>query len=103
VSAHLGCDPVFGSELSLAGLGKKYSGVIVFGNGKLNDPAKAEHLLAKGEIDFVSLAKGALADQAWPRKIAAGNQPIAFDPEMISPFATLDNVAGWRRRHEGRG
>jgi 2,4-dienoyl-CoA reductase-like NADH-dependent reductase (Old Yellow Enzyme family) len=103
VSAHLGCDSVFGSELSLAGLAKKYSGAIVFGNGKLNDPAKAERLLAKGEIDFVSLAKGALADQAWPRKIAAGNQPIAFDLEMISPFATLDNVAGWRRRHEGRG
>lgn len=99
VSAHLGCDPVFGCELSLAGLAKKYSGAIAIGNGKLNDPAKAEQVLAKGEIDFVSLAKGALADQAWPRKVAGGNRPIAFDPEMISPLATLDNVAGWRRRH----
>jgi 2,4-dienoyl-CoA reductase-like NADH-dependent reductase (Old Yellow Enzyme family) len=98
VCAHLGCDPIFDSDLSLAGLARKYSGAIAFGNGKLNDPAKAEQVLARGEIDFVSLAKGALADQAWPQTIAAGGQPIAFDPEMISPLATLDNVAGWRRR-----
>jgi 2,4-dienoyl-CoA reductase-like NADH-dependent reductase (Old Yellow Enzyme family) len=103
VCAHLGCNPIFDSELSLAGLAKKYSGAITFGNGKLNDPCKAEHVLAKGEIDFVSIAKGALADQAWPRKIAAGRQPTAFDPEMISPLATLDNVAGWRRRQAQAG
>jgi 2,4-dienoyl-CoA reductase-like NADH-dependent reductase (Old Yellow Enzyme family) len=98
VSAHLGCDPVFGSGLSLAGLAKKFSGITVMANGKLHEPAKAEQLLTTGEADFVAIAKGALADPAWPRKIAAGEAPIAFDPAMLSPLATIDNVAAWRRQ-----
>ncbi|HET9903578.1 MAG TPA: NADH:flavin oxidoreductase [Xanthobacteraceae bacterium] len=98
VSAHLGCDPVFGTDESLAGLAKKFSGLTVMANGKLHDPAKAEELLSAGQADFAAIAKGALADPAWPRKIAAGEAPVAFDPEMISPLATLDNTAAWRRR-----
>lgn len=98
VSAHLGCDPVFGGDLSLAGLAKKHSGLTVIANGKLHDAAKAEELLASGQADFAAIAKGALADQAWPRKIARGETPTAFVPEMITPLATIDNVAAWRRR-----
>ncbi|HEX2215760.1 MAG TPA: tRNA-dihydrouridine synthase, partial [Xanthobacteraceae bacterium] len=100
VSAHLGCDPVFGSGLCLAGLAKKFSGITVMANGKLHQAAKAEQVLANGEADFVAVAKGALADPAWPRKIAAGEPPIPFDPEMIAPLATIDNVANWRRQRE---
>jgi 2,4-dienoyl-CoA reductase-like NADH-dependent reductase (Old Yellow Enzyme family) len=99
ISAHLGCDPVFGADVSLAGLAKRFAGITVIANGKLQDPVKAEAVLANGEADFVSLAKGALADPAWPRKVAAGIAPIAFDPGMIAPLATLDNTANWRRMH----
>jgi 2,4-dienoyl-CoA reductase-like NADH-dependent reductase (Old Yellow Enzyme family) len=101
ISAHLGCDPVFDSGLSLAGLAKKFSGLPVIGNGKLQDPAQAEAIIARGEADFAAVAKGALADPAWPHKVAAGDSPLPFDPEMISPLATLDNVADWRRRKGG--
>lgn len=97
ISAHLGCDPVFGSGLSLAGLARKFSGITVIANGKLHEAAKAEQILAAREADFVAIAKGALADPAWPRKIAAGAEPIPFDPDMITPYATLDNIADWRR------
>ena len=98
VSAHLGCAPVFGTDKSLAGLGKRYSGLTHIANGKLHDPAEAERTLSQGEGDFVAIAKGALADPAWPRKIAAGAEPIPFDPGMITPLATLENTATWRRR-----
>jgi len=98
VSAHLGCAPVFGTDKSLAGLGKRYSGLTQIANGKLQDPAEAERILANDEGDFVAIAKGALADPAWPRKIAAGVDPIPFDLGMITPLATLDNISAWRQR-----
>jgi 2,4-dienoyl-CoA reductase-like NADH-dependent reductase (Old Yellow Enzyme family) len=98
ISAHLGCDPVFGTDLSLAGLAKKFSGATIMANGKLHNPAKSEQLLTSGEADFVAIAKGALADPAWPRKIAKGETPVPFDPEMLAPYATLDNVTSWRQR-----
>lgn len=98
VSAHLGAVPVFKQALSLAGLAKKLGGITVIGNGKLHDPALADALIAKGEADFFTVGKGALADQAWARKIAEGRTPIPFDPGMTTPLANLANTAAWRRR-----
>jgi 2,4-dienoyl-CoA reductase-like NADH-dependent reductase (Old Yellow Enzyme family) len=98
VSAHLGAIPVFDQPLSLAGLAKKFGGITVIGNGKLHEPKAAEALLAKGEADFFTVGKGALADQAWARKIALGQEPIPFDPGMTSPLATLANTSAWRKR-----
>lgn len=98
VSAHLGCTPVFDSGLSLAGLAKQSTGLTVIANGKLQDPNFAEEVLTKGEGDFCAIAKGALADPAWPLKVRAGQAPIPFDPGMTSPLATLANTAAWRRR-----
>lgn len=97
VSAHLGCAPVFGTDRSLAGLAKRHSGLTVMANGKLHDPAEAERALREDQVDFCAIAKGALADPDWPRKVAAGHEPVPFDPDMISPLATLSNTAGWRR------
>lgn len=99
VSAHLGCTPVFGSELSLAGLAKRSTGLTVIANGKLHDPKLAEEILVRGEGDFCAIAKGALADPAWPVKVRGGSEPIPFDPGMTSPLATLENTAAWRRHH----
>jgi 2,4-dienoyl-CoA reductase-like NADH-dependent reductase (Old Yellow Enzyme family) len=95
-SAHLGCAPVFGTDKSLSGLAKRYSGIAQIANGKLHDPAEAERALTQGEGDFCAITKGALADPAWPRKIAAGEVPIPFDPGMTTPLATLANTANWR-------
>lgn len=98
VSGHLGAVPVFNQPLSLAGLARKLTGLPIIGNGKLHDPKLADELIAKSEADFVSIGKGALADPAWARKIAAGQQPIPFDPGMTSPLATVANTTAWRRR-----
>lgn len=101
VSSHLGCTPVFDSGLSLAGLAKKFTGLPIIANGRLHDPAAAEDVLAKDEGDFCSVGKGALGDPAWPAKVLAGREPVPFDPGMLSPLATLENVAAWRRRLAG--
>lgn len=101
IAAHLGCAPVFGTERSLAGLARQHSGHVVIANGKLHDPEEAERVLAQEEADFVSIAKGALADPNWPQKILSGEPPIAFDPGMITPLATLSNTRSWRQAQAG--
>lgn len=97
-SAHLGCEPVFGTDKSLSGLARRHSGLTQIANGKLHDPAEAERAITQGEGDFVAIAKGALADPAWPSKIAAGVEPIAFNPGMVTPLATLANTSAWRQQ-----
>jgi 2,4-dienoyl-CoA reductase-like NADH-dependent reductase (Old Yellow Enzyme family) len=94
----LGAVPVFNQALSLSGLAKKLGGITVIGNGKLHEPSLAEALIGKGEADFFTVGKGALADPAWARKITEGKAPIPFDPAMITPLATLANTTAWRQR-----
>ena len=89
-SSHLGLAAVFGTENSLSGLARKYSGLPVMANGKLDQPEDAETALAQGEGDFVSIGKSALADYNWPRKIVADEPRVPFNPGMTMPYATLD-------------
>jgi len=89
-SSHLGLDPVFGTENSLSGLARKYSGLPIMANGKLDRPEDAETALLQGEGDFVAIGKSALADCNWPRKIVADKPRVPFNPGMIMPYATLD-------------
>lgn len=96
ISSPHGCGPVFGADVSLAGLAKRYSGAQVIANGGLNDPAEAERVLTGGEAEFAAVARGALGDPAMPNKIAAGEAPVSFDPGMLSPNSTLDHMAAWR-------
>ena len=101
VAAHHGVNPVFGTSKSLSGLAKEYSGLPIIANGKLHEPLSAESALKNGEGDFVSIGKGALADPHWPNKLLAGQVPIEFVPDMISPLATLENYYDWRTRTSG--
>lgn len=101
-SAHLGVTPIFETNNSLSGLAKKYSGLPVMANGKLQDPNLAEAALNANEGDFIAIAKGALADQKWPEKIADGENPVPFNPGMIMPYATLDcNESFWTNNPDG--
>jgi 2,4-dienoyl-CoA reductase-like NADH-dependent reductase (Old Yellow Enzyme family) len=96
VSSHLGCGPVFGTGLSLAGLARRHAGCKIIANGKLEDTATARALLNRGEADFLSLAKAALADPQWPSKVAAGQSPVPFDPGILSPDGSLASAAAFR-------
>ena len=98
VNAHRGFEPVFGTGKSLARLAREAAprDVRIVACGKLNDPLLAEALIEDGTADAAAIAKGALADPSWPAKIARGEAPVAFDPAMLRPYATLENVSAWR-------
>ena len=91
-----GGDEVFGSGRSLAGLARDYAGLPVIACGALHDPDAAGAVLERGEADFVGIAKGAIGDPALPRKIANGEAPVPFQPEMLVPLATLECTNAWR-------
>lgn len=96
VSTHQGLGEEFGTGRTLAGLAREFSGLPIIACGKLDVPDNAEQILMAEEADLVAIARGAIGDPSWPRKLAAGKAPVAFDPAMISPFATLDATAAWR-------
>ncbi len=96
ISTHKGLETVFGTDRNLADFAKEISGGTVIACGALNEPDRAEGLLARGEADFAAMAKGALADPDLPKKIAAGETPIPFNRDMTSPRATIQNTAAWR-------
>ncbi|CAM4460206.1 NADH:flavin oxidoreductase [Paenibacillus tarimensis] len=84
-------DPAFEKgQSSLAALAKRYGGVPVMANGKLDNPDSASTILAKGEADLITIGKGALANHDWVNKVKH-NQPLAvFQPDKIlSPDATI--------------
>ena len=51
---------------------KKVVKIPVIANGKLSDPDVAEKLLEEGKADFISIARGLLADPELPNKIRTG-------------------------------
>jgi 2,4-dienoyl-CoA reductase-like NADH-dependent reductase (Old Yellow Enzyme family) len=91
VTEHQALKPAF-SETgpTLVSLAKKYGQVAVLVNGNLNEPEKAESILADGGADLVTIGKGALANPEWPQKVAWGEELQVFRPENhLSPDARL--------------
>jgi 2,4-dienoyl-CoA reductase-like NADH-dependent reductase (Old Yellow Enzyme family) len=82
----------------LPGLAKSVTNLPVIANGGLDDPARAEALVTAGRADLVSLARGALANTDWPRRVDAKLPLAAYDPAMIRPAPTLENADAWRRQ-----
>lgn len=97
ISTHKGLETVFGTDRHLADYAKEYSGLTIVACGALNDPERADGIVARGEADFTAMAKGALADPSLPSKVGAGIEPIPFDRGMISPKATIQNTAAWKQ------
>ena len=78
---------------TLAELAKQYSGLPVIANGHLDDPADAAAIIASGTADVVALAKPALANRDWPRRVRTG-QPLSPDlPTDL--FGPLADVKDW--------
>lgn len=91
--------PVFGGAKTLAGHARDYYDGPIIACGALHDPETADQFIVRGGADFFAMARGALADPAWPRKVAAGETPISFDPGMTQPLATIENTRNWRAAH----
>ena len=84
--------PAFGEGPTLASLARKYSGLPVIANGFMHDADRAAAHVGQGDADFISLGRGALANANWPRLVQQGDTPTEFNPEILSPFANLENA-----------
>jgi 2,4-dienoyl-CoA reductase-like NADH-dependent reductase (Old Yellow Enzyme family) len=75
---------------TLAHFAKKYSGLPVIANGGLDDPRDAASIIDSGVADVVALAKAALANRDWPRRVRAG-QSLSPDlrPGLLGPVADV--------------
>jgi 2,4-dienoyl-CoA reductase-like NADH-dependent reductase (Old Yellow Enzyme family) len=82
----------------LPDLARSVSNVALIANGGLEDPARAQALMAAGRADLVALARGALANPDWPRRVDEKLPLAAYDPSMIRPAPTLENADAWRRQ-----
>lgn len=65
--------------------------VPVVATNRINMPEVAEHILAEGQADMVSLARPLLADPHWPRKAQAGEQ-ARINTCIACNQACLDHV-----------
>jgi 2,4-dienoyl-CoA reductase (NADPH2) len=63
------------SALAILAFGLKQAGVPaqIAASTRITDPFAAEEVLRKGWADYISIARGALADPDWPRKAEAGD------------------------------
>ena len=84
--------PAFSDGPSLAAIAKRHAGLPVLANGSLHDPGRASDFLARGDADFVSLGRGALANIDWPNRVQAGLPIHEFDGRILAPIADLSNA-----------
>ena len=77
-------------EATFAALARKYGKLPVIANGGLHDPGKAKEIIASGEADIITIARGALANSDWPYKVKNGDKLEDFQPEkVLSPDAKI--------------
>ncbi|MBW7453937.1 NADH:flavin oxidoreductase [Paenibacillus sepulcri] len=82
-------DPAFEeSGPTLAELAKKYGNTAVIANGGLDQPADAAKMLEKGS-DLIALAKAALSNHDWPKKVQNGQPIEPFTGDVLTPTPTL--------------
>ncbi|WP_380247130.1 NADH:flavin oxidoreductase [Kiloniella antarctica] len=84
--------PAFGKGETLSALAKRFSVLPVIANGSLHEANRAAALLESGGADFVSLGRGAIANSNWPNLTRENLLPRDFDPEILTPFADLNNA-----------
>src|SRR5262249_4066100 len=71
--------------LTITEVARRVADVPVIVNGGMDRRARAERLLRDGHADLVSLARGALANPDWPKRLAADVPFEPFEHEMIEP------------------
>jgi 2,4-dienoyl-CoA reductase (NADPH2) len=81
---------------SVAGRLRKEVGIPVVASNRINMPADAESLLARGDADMVSMARPFLADPDWVAKAAAGHSH-AINTCIACNQACLDHTVAIKR------
>ncbi len=82
--------PAFGAAgPSLVSLARRYApSLTIMANGSLDDPARAGQML-QHDADLIALGRGALANPDWPRLVADGRHPRAFNQSLLSPLGDI--------------
>jgi dimethylglycine catabolism A len=60
--------------------------------GKLDAPQDAERLVAEGQVDFVGIARGLLADPDWPKKVSGGEPDRIVRCDYCNVCKALDGT-----------
>jgi 2,4-dienoyl-CoA reductase-like NADH-dependent reductase (Old Yellow Enzyme family) len=87
-----------GSDRTLTQVARAIAKVPVIANGGLHDPDVADSLLRSGDADFISVARAAIANPDWPRRLRTGQSFRSFESEMIHPQATIEHTDRWMAR-----
>ncbi|WP_198953667.1 hypothetical protein [Rhodopirellula sp. MGV] len=82
----------------LSTMALRITGLPVIANGGLADPDLADDVILDKHADLIALGRAALATPDWPRRIANSERVIAFENEMISPSASIENTDAWFTR-----
>ena len=75
VSIVAAIDPMYyplNAFVYLASAIKQVVDIPVFGRGRITDPVQAEEVLAKNQVDMVSMVRAIMADPEWPNKVREG-------------------------------
>lgn len=87
----------------LSTMARRITGLPVIANGGLHDPDLADDVILDEHADLIALGRAALATPDWPRRIANGERVVAFENEIISPSASIQNTDAWFARKLAHG
>lgn len=87
----------------LSTIARRITGLPVIANGGLHDPDLADDVILDEHADLIALGRTALATPDWPRRIANREPVVAFENEMISPSASIQNTDAWFARKLAHG
>ncbi len=89
MSVPRGCYAQYGEAM------RRRLGVPVMTVGRINTPALAEEILARGQADFICLSRALIADPFFPAKARAGRA------ETIAPCIACNECIATVHRHKG--
>lgn len=84
-----------GYMVEIAAAAKKAVSIPILAGSRMNDPAIAEQAIKDGKIDAIVMARAALADPCFPKKVEMGQ------PEAIRPCIACNQACGYRMLTQG--
>ena len=90
-------DAIGSSTETFTKLARRLTRLPVIANGGLGDAELADEVIRAGHADLIAIGRAALANPDWPRRVERGSTIAAFNHEMLSPGASIENSDRWLR------